>query len=237
MSYLNTPSTGSSLFKTMVFVIPAVLVSSWHYLNYQPDSAPIIQVETVKTQLAKVMDYPEAKPLKDMPTVDGLPTEVLYDSTTETARVVSPQTQEKSQTGLRSQTDQKLTEQKPTEKKKETLDNLDLSSLSPELALAVQSAIDDTANPDSSRYNDAPVEATPLVGNERRFQGKLPALNLQTHMYASSKDRRWVKVNGKELKEGDWVDDKVMIDSITPRTVVVEFAGQKIELPALHEWR
>ena len=231
MSYLSTPSTGSSLIKTVVFVVPAVLVSSWHYLNYQPESAPIIQVETVKTQLATVMDYPEAKPLKDMPTVDGLPTEVLYDSTTETARVLSSQTQETSQTG------QKLTEQQPTEKKKETLDNLDLSSLSPELALAVQSAINDTANPDSSRYNDEPVEATPLVGNERRFQGKLPALNLQTHMYASSKERRWVKVNGKELKEGDWVDDKVMIDSITPRTVVVEFAGQKIELPALHEWR
>ncbi|WP_104401317.1 general secretion pathway protein GspB [Vibrio penaeicida] len=229
MSELNTPSVGSSILKTMVFVIPAALVSSWHYLNYQPDSTPIIQVETVKTQLARVMDYPDAKPLKDMPTVDGLPTEVLYDTATETTRVLSSQTQEKSQTDQKSQ--------KPIEQKKETLDNLDLSSLSPELAQAVQSAIHDTANPNSRRYDDEPVEATPLVGNERRFQGKLPALNLQTHMYASNKDRRWVKVNGKELKEGDWVDDKVMINSITPRTVVVEFAGQKIELPALHEWR
>ncbi|MBD1555407.1 general secretion pathway protein GspB [Vibrio sp. S9_S30] len=236
MSYLNTPSTGFSFLKLMVFVVPAVLVSSWQYMNYQPDSALVIQVKTVKEPLAKVITYPEPKPLKDMPTVDEHPTEVRYDAATETARVLSTQARPEAPIQL-----------KPQEQKKETLDNLDLSSLSPELAQAVQSAIHDTAKLDSRRYDDEPVEAmtlettpleaTPLLGNERRFRGKLPALNLQTHMYASSKDRRWVKVNGKELKEGDWVDDQVMIKSITPRTVVVEFAGQKIELPALHEWR
>ncbi|WP_052704145.1 general secretion pathway protein GspB [Vibrio nigripulchritudo] len=210
-------ASGSGFFKTVILFTPAILVASWHYLNYQPDTSPIVQVESVKVQQAKILDFPQFGELVALPTVDGQPVE-----NTPQEFVYQPVE----------------TESAKPERSGESLDNLDLSELSPELAQMVQSAISDTSTSGSSRdRDDAQYEVTELVGNERRFRGKLPALNLQTHMYASSSDRRWVKVNGQEVKEGDWVDERVKIESITPRTVVVDFEGEKIEIPALYEWR
>ncbi|BDU38566.1 general secretion pathway protein GspB [Vibrio nigripulchritudo] len=210
-------ASGSGFFKTVILFTPAILVASWHYLNYQPDTSPIVQVESVKVQQAKILDFPQFGELVALPAVDGQPVE-----NTPQEFVYQPVE----------------TESAKSERSGESLDNLDLSELSPELAQMVQSAISDTSTTGSTRNrDDAQYEVTELVGNERRFRGKLPALNLQTHMYASSSDRRWVKVNGQEVKEGDWVDERVKIESITPRTVVVDFEGEKIEIPALYEWR
>nr|WP_281259838.1 general secretion pathway protein GspB [Vibrio albus] len=61
-------------------------------------------------------------------------------------------------------------------------------------------------------------------------------MDLQTHMYSSSAEGRWVKINGQELHEGDWLDDQVQLLSISPRNIVVRFGGQQIEIPALYEW-
>jgi general secretion pathway protein B len=39
-------ASGSGFFKTVILFTPAILVASWHYLNYQPDTSPIVQVES-----------------------------------------------------------------------------------------------------------------------------------------------------------------------------------------------
>lgn len=114
------------------------------------------------------------------------------------------------------------------------LSSLDLSSLSPELALRVQSALDSEK---SSPLPAPEVAVVKLTDNEQQFSGALPAMNLQTHMYANSVESRWVKINGKELREGDWLDNEVQLIQITPRNIQVEFRGQRIEIPALHEWQ
>lgn len=117
------------------------------------------------------------------------------------------------------------------------LDQLDLSELSPELAQKVESALQSDY---TGQTEELPTAAEPeTVKLEERLselRGRLPAMNLQMHMYSSSADGRWVKINDQELHEGDWLDG-VQLLRIFPREIVVRFDGMQIEIPALYEWQ
>ncbi|WP_261816614.1 general secretion pathway protein GspB [Vibrio gallicus] len=127
------------------------------------------------------------------------------------------------------------------------LSKLDLSGLSPELANQVSSILKDSpdvlesdSKSGSQRSNQVPSQSSNLVDiekNSAKYHGRLPALNLQTHMYASSSNHRWVKINGKELQEGQSAGAGVKLVEIAPRYIVVSFAGDKIKIPALYEWK
>ncbi|HGF5083716.1 TPA: general secretion pathway protein GspB [Vibrio parahaemolyticus] len=112
-----------------------------------------------------------------------------------------------------------------------SLDDLDLSSLSPDLAKKVENALSQNDAPTS-----APSQVNDLERNAQQWQGRLPALNLQTHMYASDANRRWVKINNVEYHQGDVVDGQVTLKEIQPQAVIVEFQGEQIRIPALYEW-
>ncbi|MGR5238011.1 general secretion pathway protein GspB [Vibrio alfacsensis] len=113
-----------------------------------------------------------------------------------------------------------------------SLDDLDLSSLSPDLALKVENALANNAQP-----TDSPIQVNDLERNAQQWHGRLPALNLQTHMYASDAKRRWVKINNAEYHQGDVVDGLVVLKEIQPQAVIVEFQGEQIRIPALYEWQ
>ncbi|WP_347230769.1 general secretion pathway protein GspB [Vibrio sp. 10N.286.49.B3] len=140
-------------------------------------------------------------------------------------------------------------------------DDLDLSALSPELANRIESAFqlqDTPTSPNSqsvAHSEDEPlVAASPdrvepqsraqlykpevldLTNHLSRFSGQLPKMNLQTHMYSSDANRRWVKINGKEYQEGDWIEAELQLLTISAQSVTVEFNQQQIKLPALYDW-
>ena len=56
-------------------------------------------------------------------------------------------------------------------------------------------------------------------------------------MYSSSAERRWVKINNKEVAQGDWITPEVQLIEVKPQSIVVEFEEQAIEIPALYEWQ
>lgn len=118
------------------------------------------------------------------------------------------------------------------------LQGLDLTELSPELALKIESMLD---NNDSSPEVDIdqyrPQPTIQLESHTRSLSGRLPSLNLQTHMYSSSAERRWVKINDKEVGQGEWVTPEVQLIEVKPQSIVVEFEEQAIEIPALYEWQ
>jgi general secretion pathway protein B len=121
------------------------------------------------------------------------------------------------------------------------IDNLDLSGLSPELAARFESILNepsDIADVDdstSNKYGDSSYVELDKKGAQ--FSGLLPPLNFQTHNYTSKPSRRWVKVNGKEVNLGGHISSEITLLEINPRNVVIEFKGQKIEVPALYEWK
>lgn len=137
------------------------------------------------------------------------------------------------------------------------LDDIDLSKLSPELALLVQGALNtnqtqstlpkveqDTQQQPSTQTDTntaiakrSYAKAVSLDENRERFRLRLPAMNLQTHMYASVATRRWVMINNKEFAEGGWITPKVQLLAIEPQSIVVSYEGETVRIPALYEWK
>lgn len=114
------------------------------------------------------------------------------------------------------------------------LGDLDLTQLSPELALRVQAIMRDQPVPAAAKPESSVVV---LTQHSDRYQGRLPALNFQMHAFSSNEQKRWVKVNGVEHREGEMLAPEVKLESIKPQSSVILFAGEQIEIPALHDWK
>ncbi|WOI36767.1 general secretion pathway protein GspB [Alteromonas sp. CI.11.F.A3] len=69
-----------------------------------------------------------------------------------------------------------------------------------------------------------------------RLLTRLPSMNFSAHMYASRPDDRWVRVNGIQMTEGDWIDDKVQIVNIEAQQVVLGFEEELFTMAALTDW-
>lgn len=110
------------------------------------------------------------------------------------------------------------------------LEDLDLSGLPPELALRVESALENRDDFNQSNSSD-------LALNAREWQGKLPPLNFQTHVYSSNPNKRWVKVNGTEYREGEWINDNIQLQHIDSQHSIISFNGNEIQVPALYDWQ
>tara|TARA_Y100001956_G_scaffold82452_1_gene103393 strand:- start:1061 stop:1828 length:768 start_codon:yes stop_codon:yes gene_type:complete len=113
------------------------------------------------------------------------------------------------------------------------LGNLDLSELSPELALRIESAL----GGDQATASESNTELSNLAQQGDKWQGKLPALNFQTHVYSSNVAKRWVKVNGTEYNEGDWITDRIKLEKIEQNGCQIRFDDELIDIPALYDWQ
>ncbi|EJV9312217.1 TPA: AAA family ATPase [Vibrio vulnificus] len=125
-------------------------------------------------------------------------------------------------------------EEKKTEDER-LFENLDLSGLSPELAQKVENALLVETQTDHSPQAESTVSRLDL--SAEKWYGRLPPLNLQTHMYSSDPKRRWLKINGAEFHQGEWIDNQIQLVEISAQSVIVEFQGEQIEIPALYEWK
>ncbi|MFA0047787.1 general secretion pathway protein GspB [Vibrio sp. 10N.261.51.F11] len=121
------------------------------------------------------------------------------------------------------------------------LQGLDLSELPPDLALKLESIMGEQQSApepmDSRPAGQVGSQVIELETHTNSLSGVLPKLDLQTHMYSSSETKRWVKVNGQEVAQGDWIGQDIQLLEIKPQSVIIEFNQQKIEIPALYEWK
>ncbi|MFA0348488.1 general secretion pathway protein GspB [Vibrio sp. 10N.222.55.C6] len=121
------------------------------------------------------------------------------------------------------------------------LQGLDLSELPPDLALKLESIMGEQQSApepmDSRPSGQRGSQVIELETHTNSLSGVLPKLDLQTHMYSSSETKRWVKVNGQEVAQGDWIGQDIQLLEIKPQSVIIEFNQQKIEIPALYEWK
>ncbi|EGX6963215.1 MULTISPECIES: general secretion pathway protein GspB [Vibrio] len=219
-----------------LFLLPitaSAIGVAWYLDLFAPSAevdttSPIEKVEVVSP--FKVLDYPENTQLAQLPR-EWPSAELSRDFGTFT----TPD-EYTSHTPSRDETRNSASTQATSAAEEDlglSLDDLDLSSLSPDLARKVENALsrdDDNSSSQTARVND-------LERNAHQWQGRLPALNLQTHMYASDENRRWVKINNIEYHQGDVVDDQVTLREIQPQAVIVEFQGEQIRIPALYEWK
>lgn len=83
-------------------------------------------------------------------------------------------------------------------------------------------------------YNNTQVQRVDQL--PARVMTRLPSMSFSAHMYASNPQDRWVKLNGIEMGEGEWLDDKLFIERIEPQHVIMLFEGHQFSMRALSEW-
>ncbi|MHC6646002.1 general secretion pathway protein GspB [Alteromonas sp. HB246098] len=116
-------------------------------------------------------------------------------------------------------------------------------SVSPELMARFNAAV---AALDSKAQDDTPAEEETKITVKDdlprvdqlpvRLLTHLPTMNFSAHMYASRPADRWVRVNGRQIGEGDWIADRVQIVNIEAQRVVLSFEDEIFTMAALTDW-
>ncbi|MFC4657081.1 general secretion pathway protein GspB [Rheinheimera marina] len=83
-------------------------------------------------------------------------------------------------------------------------------------------------------YHDVP--AVPVQQLDDLLQRQIPPLKFEAHVYATEPAQRWVKVNGKDLQQGQWLSADVQVKEILPQYVVLQFGQQTFSVEALSDW-
>jgi len=228
-------------YHSLLIIVPsAVTISLLSYQSYQLQQQNITQVMGQPALVEQIpapvefLPYPEFTELKSTYLIPAQ-TEQLLAETEDTPSIDTKQTNE---TTVAKTTEVKTPEPSTSVQKENTplnLEQLDLSGLSPALAMRVESAMKSKSTGSASQRSNS--RAISLVQNADKYSGQLPAMDFQTHVYASSESKRWIKMNGVEYHEGDMLSDGVMLVEINPQTTLVQFEQQLIEIPALYHWQ
>ena len=83
-------------------------------------------------------------------------------------------------------------------------------------------------------YHDLPAQDINQLDD--LLQRQLPSLRFEAHVYASDAKQRWIKVNGKDLQQGQWVTADLQVKEILPQYVVLQFNQVQFSVEALADW-
>ena len=110
------------------------------------------------------------------------------------------------------------------------------------LLASFQSAIEETKKVDEVNENDESVqnvtdesELLHLTQMPSWVQDGVPTLAFEMHIY-SSDGQGWVRVNGRDRYEGDYIGRELLLSEIRPQKVVLSFRGEKFIMDALSSW-
>ena len=72
----------------------------------------------------------------------------------------------------------------------------------------------------------------------RGFQEKVPAIQYNSHMYSSVPEDRWIRINGKTLKEGGFDNTGLLeLIEIQPQRSIFRLGRQSFSIEALTDWK
>ena len=110
------------------------------------------------------------------------------------------------------------------------------------LLASFQSAIEETKKVDEFNDNDESIqnssdesELQHLTQMPTWVQDGVPTLAFEMHIY-SSDGQGWVRVNGRDRYEGDYIGRELLLSEIRPQQVVLNFRGEKFIMDALSSW-
>jgi len=90
-------------------------------------------------------------------------------------------------------------------------------------------SVDITRSTKNTSYAE-PIELLPDA-----LQSLIPTIKYQAHIYASESSKRWIKLNGRELYEGDNIGVLSVVE-ITPEQSLLSYDGYEFTLKALQDW-
>ena len=117
-------------------------------------------------------------------------------------------------------------------------DNNEIAKLPDSLKTAFARAVAATQENDSYEVTTAtkdsamaqPIQLLPDV-----IQSLIPEITYQAHIYATDASRRWIKLNNKELYEGDSLGP-IKILEIAPEMTLMSIEGYRFSMSAMDDW-
>ncbi|MDY0185948.1 MAG: general secretion pathway protein GspB [Desulfuromonadaceae bacterium] len=180
----------------------------------KPDRTP---ASVVSSQLATTQKIPLAQtearletrptaPLATQPKIIPTPAKTVEPISTVADTV--PHQQEQARTSTRIQTTQatQAGERKPVE-----------------VALNPVPAMEQSAPP-VAHLNELPLS----------FRSQLPEMHMSVHVYTGSPQGGVVRINENMLRPGDYLDNRLLLEEITPGGAVFSYLGQWFLLPRRH---
>lgn len=97
--------------------------------------------------------------------------------------------------------------------------------------------LDNKATPDESLQQSTNYDDLPRIDQlSIALQTQIPSMSFSAHMYSSSRDGRWVRVNGRRLVEGDYIAEDLQLVNIEPQKVILMFKEEVFSMNALTDW-
>ena len=120
----------------------------------------------------------------------------------------------------------------------------DKVAVSPELMARFNKVLTDLEKEEARGIEPSAAETVVTVHDDiqrvdqlpARLLTRLPTMDFSAHMYASAPADRWVRVNGDDKGEGDWIADRVQIVNIEAQRVILRFEGEVFSMTALTDW-
>lgn len=119
-----------------------------------------------------------------------------------------------------------------------TSDNNEIAELPDSLKTAFANAVAATEESDTYEVTTATKDsamAQPLQLLPDVIQSLIPKITYQAHIYATDASRRWIKLNGAELYEGDSLGP-IKILEIAPEMTLMSIEGYRFSLSAMDDW-
>ncbi|TAA47227.1 general secretion pathway protein GspB [Corallincola spongiicola] len=113
-----------------------------------------------------------------------------------------------------------------------------LAQLEEEVLMArFQAAIAATQDMNDTGLDPMMAQPVPMLTEKSQaLQDAVPSLSFSQHIYSSDASKRWVKVNGQTVHEGETVSEDLVLERIDPQSVVMSLHGYMFSLPALTDW-
>jgi len=93
------------------------------------------------------------------------------------------------------------------------------------------------AQKESAATVDEPESSTVAISEiPDSVRKKIPNIAFEGHIYSSTPERRSIMVNGRKMREGEVVGDRLLIRQITPEGAEFEYEGYRFRLNALQDW-
>ncbi len=113
----------------------------------------------------------------------------------------------------------------PAEQKAAGLEDKLNSGLEPE----AEAKAEPDSDPEPASRTQVVMMARPAVPDFAELpystQQKIPETRISVHIYNAEPDKRKVRINGQIYRQGEQVDDDLVIEEITPSSVVFDFSG------------
>ena len=130
-----------------------------------------------------------------------------------------------------------LNDQSPSQVNQTVVDD-EFNDVPNNLKSAFERAVQDVDNKhvaDITRSTKNSSYAEPVELLPDSLQSLIPTIKYQAHIYASEASKRWIKINGRELYEGDNIGVLNVIE-ITPEQSLFSYDGYEFTLKALQDW-